>query len=150
MKLGLSEHDSQQYLLLALERDQSSESGQFQGLPAAILSCLLSGLRTLLKGRLFQSQRKLLYNMLESKFFLRDLLGDHSDKVPNMNIDIHGESFINHVSTSVAMTVDDTGLLFMKMSKNLVFRDWWVEYEKAHKGSLGLKLWKILEVKRQS
>lgn len=55
---------------LALERDQSSESGQFRGLPADILSCLLSGLRTFLKGELFQSQRKLLYNiMLDANSF---------------------------------------------------------------------------------
>ena len=40
--LGLSDSDSQWLGLFALGRKKPSESGQFQGLPEAILSCLPS------------------------------------------------------------------------------------------------------------
>ena len=49
-------------------REGPSESGQFQGLPEAILSCLPSCLRSALQDGMFQSRRKLLHNTALSGF----------------------------------------------------------------------------------
>ena len=59
LQLCFSESDSQQSLLFTLGREGPSESGQFQGLPEAILSHLLS-YGAFLLGGIFQSQKKLL------------------------------------------------------------------------------------------
>ena len=62
----LSKGDSQSFIIYS-EREGPSESGQFQGFPEGILSCVLSCLRIFLQDEMFQSQKELSYSTRNQK-----------------------------------------------------------------------------------